>query len=107
MSKENFYSLYIVFHSIKKKMKPYIMLIKIHISKVKEIYKAYEKVSLFYPCFFMLFLTLFELICPKGSVHNGKMPSGVGDEGETVLKLLLLLLQSCLTLCDPIDGSPP
>ena len=24
-----------------------------------------------------------------------------------VLLLLLLSLQSCLTLCDPIDGSPP
>ena len=24
-----------------------------------------------------------------------------------ILLLLLLLLQSCLTLCDPIDGSPP
>ena len=28
--------------------------------------------------------------------------------GSTLLLLLLLLsLQSCLTLCDPIDGSPP
>jgi len=42
MFKENFDNLYIVLHPIKKK-KPYIMLIKVHISKVKETYKAYEK----------------------------------------------------------------
>ena len=29
------------------------------------------------------------------------------DKGRTLLLLLLLWLQSCLTLHDPIDGNPP
>ena len=46
---------------------------------------------------------------------EGALPtSGVGDEGGMGLGVCLLSaaaaakwLQSCLTLCDPIDGSPP
>ena len=39
--------------------------------------------------------------------HEIKRHLLFGRKVMTNLLLLLLLLQSCLTLCNPIDGSPP
>ena len=40
--------------------------------------------------------------------HESEQAPGVGDgQGGLLLLLLLKSLQSCPTLCDPIDGSPP
>ena len=39
--------------------------------------------------------------------RQGMSPNGRDSSPTEALLLLLLSLQSCPTLCDPIDGSPP
>ena len=51
--------------------------------------------------------SLFNAIYCICTHHTNKLMSNYFYFGYATLLLLLLSLQSCLTLCDPIDRSPP
>ena len=52
-------------------------------------------------------VNIFPIILSHETKDEASILAERNQNSPSLLLLLLLSLQSCLTLCDPIDGSPP